>query len=120
MQSIPDQIIELQTLLTEEADQLAHHTFLIRERRLSGSALAHVLIFGLLQEPSITLDGLCQILGRRKIRLSASGLNQRFTAETATFFRLLVERLVCLGLSNETQVQAPILQQFSQQRPRGG
>lgn len=107
------QLEELTEILTTEADQLANETFLVRKRLLTGSAMAQTLIFGWLQEPSITLDGLCQVLQRCQIGISASGLNQRFTPQLVTFFQRLLERLVQAKLRQDLVVDLPVFKNFS-------
>jgi hypothetical protein len=107
------QLEELEEILTTYADELAHETFLVRQRQLSGSALALTLIFGWLQEPDITLDGLCQVLQRCKIGISASGLNQRFTPKVVTFFERILDRLVQANLRQDEIVDHPLFQSFS-------
>src|SRR5580700_849100 len=70
----------LQRMLGPRADQLAHETgFIQRERVLSGSDFAQALILGWLQQPDERVEGLVQILGRREVTITASGLSQRFT-----------------------------------------
>jgi hypothetical protein len=52
-----------------------------RELKLSGADFVQTLIFGWLQEPEISLDGLTQVAARREVSISSSRLNQRFTKE---------------------------------------
>jgi hypothetical protein len=55
--------------------------FVERDRVISGADFVQSLILGWLQEPEITLDGLTQVLERRQVSISASGLSQRFTPD---------------------------------------
>lgn len=112
-QELSAQREELEEILTTYADQLAHETFLVRQRQLTGAALALTLIFGWLQEPGITLDGLCQVLQRCQIGISASGLNQRFTPQMVTFFQRLLDRLVQAKLRQDAVVALPLFKRFS-------
>lgn len=66
----------------DEANRLARET-----------DIAHRLSFGRFAEPELTLEGLCQMLGRRAVALTASGLSQRFQEETADVFQRLIEVL---------------------------
>src|SRR5258708_32159139 len=78
----------VQRILEEETEQLAREVgFIERERVISGADFVQSLILGWLQEPEITLDGLTQVLERREVSISASGLSQRFTSEAATFLQ---------------------------------
>src|SRR6266487_2836104 len=92
----------LRQMLEEEANQLAKETgFIQRERNISGADFAQTLIFGWLEEPEITLDGLTQIARRREVEITASGWHQRFTPEAATFVERLLERLTQVRLEGE-------------------
>lgn len=107
MLSIPDLTDTLHTVLEEEATALAKETgFIERERQLSGADFAQIVIFGWLQEPEVTLDGLTQIAQRREVTISASGLCQRFSEEAAIFLRRLLGRLTEVRLEAEA---APVV-----------
>ena len=103
----------LQHILGPEADHLARETgFIQRERAFSGADFAQTLIFGWLQRPDERVEGFVQILGRREVRITASGLCQRFTKEAATFLQRLLELLAERSLSAEL-VDIPLLRRFS-------
>ena len=113
MSSVTHLAETLQRLVGEEADRLARETgFLERERVLSGADFVQALILGWLQEPEITLEGLTQVLGRREVSISASGLSQRFTQEAATFLQRVLERL-CAEQMQVEPVEIALLKQFS-------
>ena len=64
----------LRQILEEEANELAKETgFIQRERRISGADFAQTLIFGWLQDPQVTLDGMTQIAQRREVEITSSG-----------------------------------------------
>lgn len=114
MSSVSQMAEVLQELLEGRARQLARETGLIqRQRNFDGADLAQSLIFGWLQEPAITLEGLCQVLGRRQVKLSASGLAQRFSQESAAFFERLLSELSCQHVQAVAQVPLAILAPFS-------
>src|SRR5437868_14256316 len=78
----------LKQILEEEAPQLTQETgFIERERNLSGADFAQTLVFGWLQDPQITLDGLSQLAQIREVTMSASGLAAHFTTEAAAFLQ---------------------------------
>lgn len=77
-----------------------------------GADFAQSLIFGWLQEPQISLDGIIQVLGRRQVDLSAPGLSQRFTEACATFFQRLLERLSAMQMQAEESVDCALLRRF--------
>jgi hypothetical protein len=103
----------LQHILGPEADHLARETgFIQRERAFSGADFAQALIFGWLQRPDERVEGFVQILGRREVSITASGLCQRFTQEAATFLQRLLERLAQVQIEAES-VDIPLLRRFS-------
>jgi hypothetical protein len=113
MSSVSQVAVAFQQILTVEAAALARETgFIERERKFDGADFAQSLIFGWLQEPHISLDGLIQVLGRREVDLSSSGLSQRFTQECATFFQRLLERLSAMQMQAEEAVDCPLLRRF--------
>src|SRR5437660_12576471 len=111
MNSVPQGAETIQRIIDEEAEQLAREVgFIQRLRVLSGADFVQSLILGWLQEPEIALDGLTQVLERREVSISASGLSQRFTPEAATLLHRVLERLsdelmevelVVIGLLNQ-------------------
>ena len=112
MTSIPQQAEALQQILEEEADRLAKETgFIERERAFTGADFAQALIFGWLQRADERLEGLVQILERREVSITASGLSQRFSKKAATFMRRLLERLAQVQLQAEA-VEVPLLRRF--------
>src|SRR5262245_50845428 len=58
------------------------------------------------------MDGIAQILRRREVTITASGVCQRFTKEAAAFLQRLLERLTQVQLPAE-RVDIPLLRQFS-------
>src|SRR5260370_10589295 len=103
----------VQRILSEEADQLAREVgFVQRERVIRGADFVQSLLFGWLQEPEIAYDGLTQVLGRREVSITASGLSQRFTPEAACLLQRVLERLGAEQMEGEAVAPAP-LQQFT-------
>lgn len=103
----------LTEVLNEKANRLAVETgFIKRVRTFDGADFAQGLILGWLQEPDLSLEGLCQVLGRREVDLSAPGLFQRFTPEAAEFFRQLLEELTAHQVRSEEAVPTKLLKQF--------
>jgi hypothetical protein len=113
MSTITQVAATIQRILGEEVDQLAREVgFMQRERVLSGADFVQSLIFGWLQEPQISLDGLTQVLERREVSISASGLSQRFTPEAASLLQRVLERL-CAEQMQVEPVEIALLKQFS-------
>jgi hypothetical protein len=104
----------VQRILGEEATELAREVgFIKRERNFDGADFAQSLVFGWLQGPQETLDGMTQVMQRRHVSMSAAGLSQRFTEEAATFFEQLLSRLTQQHLQAEAAVPTEWLARFS-------
>jgi hypothetical protein len=113
MNSVTQLTETLRQLLEEEANELAKESgFIQRERVLRGADFAQMLIFGWLSEPEITLDGLTQVIGRREVEITASGVCQRFTQAAADFLQRLLERLTRVRLQAEA-VPTSLLKRFT-------
>lgn len=112
MTSVPQQSEVLQQILEEEAMRLAKETgFIQRERKFNGADFAQALILGWLQQPEERVEGFVQILERREVSMTASGLCQRFTQEAALFMQRLLERLAEVRMQAEA-VDVPLLRRF--------
>lgn len=103
----------LRELFGPQAEALGRETgFIQRQRLLSASAFAQASVFGWLQEPTITVGGLTQVVGRLGVQMSEPGLWKRFSPQAATFFqRLLEQASACL--MQESAVEAALLRRFS-------
>lgn len=103
----------LEEILNERATELAKETkFIQRIREITGPDFAQALIFGWLQDPEVTVDGLTQILQRRAVTISGPGISERFTAQSARFMERLLHEITQRHLQAEA---APIalLRRFS-------
>jgi hypothetical protein len=113
MSSVSQIAQSLQEVLEERADILAKETgFIQRVRTFSGADFAQTLIFGWLQEPQVTLEGLSQIMQRRQVSISGPGLCQRFSPESACFMQRLLEEVTHKQFEAEP-VPIALLRRFS-------
>ena len=113
MSSVSQIAETLHEILEVQACQIARETgFIQRERTFTGADFAQSLIFGWLQEPHITLDGLIQVLGRREVDLSAPGLCERFTETCADFFGEILQRLSQQQMQAQAQADCRVLRRF--------
>jgi Transposase DDE domain len=104
----------LQEILNEHADSLARSTqFVQREREINGRAFAQSLIFGWLQDSETTVDGLTQILQRYEVKISGSGLSQRFGPQSAQFLQAILQEITQKQMASEP-VPIELLQRFSE------
>lgn len=114
MESVAQVAQVLTQILESEANQLAKQTgWQQRERKLSGADFVQTLIFGWWQEPQISLDGLTQVLGRREVVISSSGLNQRFTQEGSELLREILHQLVSQQHQMLVSATWPLVRPFS-------
>jgi hypothetical protein len=103
----------LRELFGPQAERLGRETGLIqRQRALSAPAFAQASVFGWLQEPTITLGGLTQVLGRLGVQMSEPALWKRFSPQAATFFQRLLEQASAY-LVQESAVEAALLRRFA-------
>src|SRR5207248_237218 len=113
MNSVAQCAETIQCIVAEEVEQLAREVGFIQRLRVRSLAdFVQSLILGWLQEPEITLDGLTQVLERREVSISASGLSQRFTPEAATLLQRVLERL-CAEQMPVEPVGIGLLKRFS-------
>ncbi len=113
MSSIPQIAESLEQILETEARLLARETgFIKRERSFTGADFAQAMLLGWLQQPDERLAGFSQLLERREVSITASGLWQRFTPEAARFMQRLLERLTQVPMPGEA-VEVPLLRRFS-------
>jgi hypothetical protein len=102
----------LRELFGPQAQALGRETgFIKRERTLSAQAFAQATVFGWLQEPTITMGGLTQVLGRLGVHLSEPALWKRFTPEAATLLQRLLEQASAY-LIQESAVESTWLRRF--------
>jgi hypothetical protein len=113
MESVSQIAEALQQILNEQANILAKETkFIQREREIKGSDFAQALIFGWLQEPEVTVDGLTQILQRRGVSISGPGISERFTKEAASFMERVLQEVTQQQMQAEA-VPIALLRRFS-------
>ena len=103
----------LQRNLGPRADELAREThFVRRKRNLDGSDFIQGLVFGYLHQADATTEDLAQILGRREVDISASGLCQRFTQAAAALVERVMQELINEGMQAEQPAPAELLGRF--------
>jgi len=83
-----------------------------RKRTLDGSDFVQGLVFGYLHQADATTEELAQILGRREVDISASGLCQRFTQAAAEFLEQVMQELIQEGVQAEQPAPAEVLGRF--------
>jgi hypothetical protein len=103
----------LQTLFRTEADELAREVGLVqRSRKLTGSVLAQILVFGWLERPDATLEQLADSALAAGVDVSPQAIDQRITPATVEF----LEQLLCRALEYGCHAPAddlPLLRRFA-------
>jgi hypothetical protein len=83
-----------------------------RKRTLNGSDFVQGLVFGFLHQADASTEELAQILGRREIDISASGLCQRFSQAAAEFLERVLAEMVNESIQAEQPAPAELLGRF--------
>lgn len=111
LQQVPD---KMQTILETVPDEVAVHTgFVKRKRKLTGSALTQILVFGWLENPDASYQQLTETAATLGIQVRRQALEQRLTPETTEMLKLTLEAAITEMLEVAGQREAlPLLQQF--------
>jgi len=103
----------VQRVLGPRADELARETHCVRRKRtLDGSDFVQGVVFGYLHQADATSEELAQILGRREVEISASGLCQRFTQAAAEFLEQVMGEVIQEGVQAEQPAPPEVLGRF--------
>ena len=104
----------IKQVLQEEADTLARQMgFIQRQRKLTGSAFVQVLVWGALDNPTLSYTDLSQDAALLGVSISAQGLEQRFTEKAARFLQRVLEQMVKRVIAGVTPPAVPIFQRFN-------
>ena len=112
LQQVP---AKMQTILQTVPDEAAINTgFMRRKRKLTGSALTQILVFGWLENPEASYQQLSETATMLGIHVSRQALEQRLTLEAAEMLKITLEATITevLGVASDPQV-LPLLQQFT-------
>ncbi len=112
LQQVPD---KMQTLLERVPDEVAVATgFVKRKRKLTGSALTQILVFGWLEDPEASYQHLSETAATLGLQVSRQALEQRLTPETCEMLKLTLDRAITEILEVAGCREAlPLLEQFS-------
>jgi hypothetical protein len=104
----------LQQVLEHEADTLARETgFVQRQRKLTGSTFAHLMLCGATSNPCPTYTDWTQAAAVAGTTITPQGIEQRFTPEAAHFLYTLLQRLVASVITTSTPEVVPMLERFA-------
>jgi hypothetical protein len=103
----------MRTVLTEFANQAGRETgFVKRASKMGGAEFAQTLSFGWLSNPAATLEELAQTAASLRVKISAQGLDQRFTESGAKLLKSILDQAITQLVQGETPA-LPILERFS-------
>src|SRR5690606_522210 len=112
MTSITQVAQAMRTVLTDYAKTSGRKTGFVRRRsKMGGAEFAQTLCFGWLSNPDATLEELAQTAATMGVKISAQGLDQRFTETGATFLKGVLDEAV-RQLVQGKAVVLPILKRF--------
>lgn len=111
LQQVPD---KMQTILQTVPDEAAVDTRLVkRKRKLTGSALTQILVFGWLETPEASYQHLSETAATLGIQVSRQALEQRLTPATCEMLKLTLEAAITEMLEGAGRREAlPLLEQF--------
>jgi hypothetical protein len=113
MSSIEEVAASIQKVLGESADKKGRQSgFIRRQRAMSGSQFAQMLVFGWMSNPQATVEELAQSGMSVGVQISGQGLDQRFTAAGAEFMRQVLEEAVGQLIQADQPVTG-LLERFS-------
>ena len=112
LQQVPER---MQTILQTVPDEAAIHTGLVqRKRKLTGSALTQILVFGWLENPEASYQQLTETAATLGIEVRRQALEQRLTPETVEMLKITLDAAITEVLEVASDPQAlPLLQQFN-------
>ena len=88
--------------------------FVKRKRKLTGSALTQLLVFGWLENPEASYQHLTETAATLGLQVSRQALEQRLTSETAEMLKRTLEAAITEVLAMATHRQVlPLLDQFT-------
>ncbi len=112
LQRVPD---KMQAMLETVPDEFAVNTGLVkRKRKLTGSALTQILVFGWFEKPEASYQHLTETAATLGIQVRRQALEQRLTPETAEMLKHTLDATIIEMLEVAGRREAlPLLQQFT-------
>ena len=112
LQQVPD---KMQAILETVPDEFAVTTGLVkRKRKLTGSMLTQILVFGWFEKPEASYQQLTETAATLGLQVRRQALEQRLTPETAEMLKLTLDATLREMLEVAGRREAlPLLQQFT-------
>ncbi len=103
----------IQTVVNQKADELAVAThFISRRRKITGANFIKTLVFGWLQNHTPSVEGLARAGFSHDLKISAQGLDKRFTKTACWFVKSVLEAAVGVVIAPQEKLQAPVFEHF--------
>lgn len=83
-----------------------------RQRKITGAKFIKTLVLGWLQNHSSSVEGLVRAGFSHDLKITAQGLNKRFTEKACLFVKSVLETAVSEVIVPKEKLQAPVFQQF--------
>src|SRR5438874_8956776 len=116
MKSVPQQTSLEETLssvLEERAKVVARETGCVqRQVKFDGATLLQTFIFGWLQHPDLTLEGLASMAQTRAVSVTDTAVHKRFTSACAQFFHRMLEEMISVVVMADEDVPLPLVRRF--------
>ena len=111
--TIPQVADTMQTILTTVADEAARETgFTERASKMTGARFVQTLVFGWMADPQATLDALSQTAATLGVTITAQGVDERFSEQSAALLQQVLQAAVAAVLAAEP-VAIPLLRRFA-------
>lgn len=106
--------LALQYVLNDKADELALHSgFIKRQRKMTGSKFVKTLLFGWLQNTPPSVEGLIRAGLSHDLKISAQGLDKRFTDKACSFMKAVLEEAMGQLITVSNPVELDVLSRFA-------
>jgi len=103
----------MQKVLGETADRMGKESgFVRRKSKMGGREFVQTLVYGVLGHPETSYTHLCQTAGMVGVRISAQGIEQRFTREATELMHRVLQEAVSQTVSG-SPTQIALLQRFN-------
>ncbi len=113
MTSITQVETAMNEIFNERANVLAKESGAIqRVRKFRGADLLQTLVFGWMQHPDASLETLSSMATLRKVYVSDTAIDHRFTPTCADFFHAVLEAVVAVVVQADEVVPPKVLRRF--------
>ena len=103
----------LQDLFEVKAKDLSIKSGLVqRSSKLTGSILAKGIVFGFQRNPDSSINQLTRVMSSFGLSISEQGLDKRFSAKSANFFRLLLNEAISI-FNAENKIESCLFKKLS-------